>query len=94
VAPLLLANATDAARAQIDGLHAAFEPWRKQLSAEEWARLYVLVLGSKMPRAGNLQFSCFTCAMGQEAIDKRLVYAEGIFTADGAKQLLGRLGRQ
>lgn len=91
VAPLLLANATDAARAQLDGLHAAFEPWRKQLPAEEWARLYVLVLGARMPRAGNLQFSYFTYAMGQEAVDKRLVYAEGIFTADGAKQLLGTL---
>lgn len=90
-APLLLANATDAARAQLDGLHAAFEPWRRQLSAEEWARLYVIVLGPKMPRPGNLQFSYFRYAMGEAAVDKRLVYAEGIFSADGAKQLLGTL---
>jgi hypothetical protein len=90
-APLVLANATDAARLQLDGLHAAFEPWRRRLSAEEWARLYVLVLGSKMPRAGNLQFSYFVYAMGEDAVDKRLVYAEGIFSADSAKRLLGTL---
>lgn len=91
VAPLVLANASDAARLQLDGLHAAFEPWRRQLSAEEWARLHVLVLGSKMPRPGNLQFSYFVYAMGAEAVDRRLVYAEGIYSPDGAKQLLGTL---
>ena len=35
VAPVLLANAADAARLQLDGLHAVVQRWRSQLTAEE-----------------------------------------------------------
>lgn len=92
IAPLVLANSNDAARDQLDGLHAAFDPWRRQLSPEEWARLYVLVLGSKMPRDGNLQYSYFAFAMGQEAVTtQRLVYTEGVTSPAAATSLLGTM---
>ncbi len=92
IAPLVLANADDAAKLQLDGLHATFEPWRRQLSAEEWARLHVLVLGSKMPRDGNLQYSYFAFALGSQAVaTQRLVYTEGVTNPQAATQLLGTM---
>jgi hypothetical protein len=89
VAPLLLANAGSAARAQIDMLHAAIQSWRATLAEGEWEKARVFVLGPRMPRAGNLQFAYFRHAMGDEAVDHRLIYAEGIFQQAGALSLLG-----
>jgi hypothetical protein len=90
-APLLLANAAAASRAQIDMLHAAVQSWRATLAPGEWEATRVFVLGPRMPRAGNLQFAYFRYAMGEEAVDRRLIYAEGIFDADAARSLLGTI---
>jgi hypothetical protein len=86
--PLLLANANDAAKAQLDGLHALMQRWRAGLSPEEWQRLNVVVMGGRQPRAGNLQFSYFVQAMGRQAVDRRLIYAEGLSTPEAALALL------
>jgi hypothetical protein len=91
VAPLTLANANDAARAQVDGLHAAFQRLRGGLGARELAQLYVLVLGSKTPRAGNLQYEYFVNALGREAADKRVIYVEGVFDRERALGVLATL---
>lgn len=91
VAPLLLANAADAARVQLDGMHELLQRWRSQLTPEEWQRLYVVVLGAKTPRAGNVQFEYFAYALGRDAVDKRLVYAEGIFDVEGGLRVLATL---
>lgn len=91
VAPLLLANADDAARLQLDGLHALAQRWRQELTPEEWHRLYVLVLGGKLPRAGNLQYAYFVEALGPGSADRRVIYAEGIFDQAGALALLATI---
>jgi hypothetical protein len=91
MAPLLLANADDAARVQLDGLHAAVEPWRASLSDAEWRRLIVVVLGAKTPRPGNVQLEYFAYAMGRETIDRRLIYAEGLFDVEAGLRLVGTL---
>jgi hypothetical protein len=91
MAPLALANAADAARVQVDGLHAAFTAMKAQMSAAELAHLYVLVLGSKTPRADNLQYEYFVNALGPGSGGKRVIYAEGIFDKDRALGLLGTL---
>jgi hypothetical protein len=91
VAALTLANAADAASAQVDGLHAAFEKLKRDLSSRELADLYVLILGPKTPRAGNLQYQYFANALGPDAAEKRVIYAEGIFDKDQALGLLGTL---
>ena len=91
MAPLILANAADAAVAQIDGLHALVQQFRSEISDEEWKRLYVLVLGQRMPRAGNLQFEYFVNALGAGAIDNRLFYAEGITDVKGGLALLATI---
>jgi len=91
VVPLLLANATDVARGQLDGLHELVQRWRSQMTPEEWQRLYVIVLGPKTPRAGNVQFEYFAYALGREAVDKRVIYAEGIVDVEGGLRLLATL---
>lgn len=88
VGSLLLANATDAAKAQLDGLHALMQRWRAGMLPEEWQRLFVVVMGGRQPRAGNLQFSYFVQAMGRQAVDRRLIYAEGLSTPEAAMALL------
>ena len=86
--PLLLANAAEAARAQVDGLDAAFRDFKGRLSPDEVARLYVIVLGLRMPRVGNLQFNYFVNAMGRDEIDRHLIYAEGVTDVKGGESLL------
>ncbi len=90
-APLVLANAADAATAQLDGLHAIVQQWRGEMGEAEWQRLYVVILGPRMPRAGNLQFAYFANALGNAAIDQRLFYAEGIFDVKGGLDLLATI---
>jgi hypothetical protein len=91
VAPLTLANASDAARAQVDGLHHAFERLKADMSERELAELYVLVLGSKTPRAGNLQYEYFVNALGRDAADRRVIYVEGVFDRERALGVLATL---
>jgi hypothetical protein len=90
VSPDVLANAADAAQAQLDGLHAAVQRIRSELSAAEWARSFVLVLGGKQPRVGNLQFEYFVNAVDGQA-DRRVIYAEGIFEPKQAVALLATI---
>jgi len=91
LAPLLLANADLAAKVQIEALHAAVETWRAEISPEEWDKTRVFVLGPRMPRRGNLQYGYFTYALGKEAADTRLIYAENVFDKAGAIKLLATI---
>lgn len=91
LAPILLASAASAARAQIDMIHAVVQGWRAQMSDDEWKRVRVFVLGPRMPRAANLQFSYFRFALGEDAVDTRLIYAENVFDQPGALSLLGTI---
>lgn len=91
VVPLLLASAAEAARLQLDGLHSVVRQWRATLTPEEWQRVYVVVLGPKTPRPGNLHLEYFAYALGRDAIDRRLIYAEGILDVEDGLQLLATL---
>jgi hypothetical protein len=91
VAPLLLASAAEAARLQLDGLHSVVRQWRQTLSPEEWQRLHVVVLGPKTPRPGNVRLEYFAYALGRDAIDRRLIYAEGIPDVEDGLQVLAGL---
>lgn len=88
--PALLANAADAGRAQLDALHALVQRHKRAMTAEEWSRLYVLVLGAKLPREGNVQYEYFIAALGRGA-ERRVIYAESIFDKDRAMALLGTI---
>src|SRR5262249_7626387 len=89
MAPLVLANSTDAAKSQIDGLHRQMTAWRAELPPEEWKSLKVVVTGGQMPRAGNLAVQYFAWLLGEQGEGKRIVYAESIFDETKALNLLG-----
>jgi hypothetical protein len=89
--PLVMASADSAARLQLDGLHALVGRWRAEMGEAAWRRAYVVVLGPRQPRVGNLQYVYFVRALGPGAEGKRLFYAEGTFDRDGGQRLLGTI---
>jgi hypothetical protein len=76
MAPLVLAHVADAARAQIDAYHAQILLWRRQIPADEWGRLRVVVMGPQLPRKHNVAVQYFAKLMGLPGESRRLVYAE------------------
>jgi hypothetical protein len=88
MAPLLLANIDEAARAEIDALHRLVGSWRESMPAEQWRRLTVMVLGRQTPRKDNLASQYFARLLGEPGEGRRLIYAEGLFEEAQALDLL------
>lgn len=87
--PLVLANVAEAARAQLDGLHAAVSAWRREMAPEEWRRLHVVVIGVHMAREDELATQYFLRLLGEPREGGRVVYAEGLWEEQRALDLLG-----
>jgi hypothetical protein len=87
--PLLLANADEAARLQLDALHAQTMTWRRELTDDEWHRLHVIVMGSAMPRRGHIAVQYFARLLGERGEGDRIVYAEALWDEGKARDLLG-----
>jgi hypothetical protein len=86
--PLLEAYAADAAHAQIDALHRQMKAWKDRLTDAEWEQLRVIVMGTQMPRRGNLAVQYFARLLGEVGEGKRITYAEAIFDESRALDLL------
>ena len=86
--PLLLANALDAARAEIDDLDAAVKSVRATLGDGAFARLHVIVVGAHMAREGEIAMQYFERTLGERE-GLKLVFAEGVWDEPGELQLLG-----
>jgi len=89
MAPLVLANATDAARAQLDGLHKQMQAWKTTLTTDEWKALHVVIMGSAAPRRGNVAVQYFSRLLGEKGEGERIIYAEALFDESRAVNLLG-----
>jgi hypothetical protein len=97
--PDLLANAGDAARDQIDTMHAAVEAWKRQMTPEERGQLRAVVAASHMSRPGNVAAQYFSVTLGdawegrfqQEDAQpgKRVLSSEVAFDEASAFALLG-----
>jgi hypothetical protein len=85
----LLANASDAARAELDALDKQVRAWRANLPAEAWKRLHVVIMGSALPRRGNIATQYFARLLGEKGEGRRIVYAEATFEEPRALNLLG-----
>jgi hypothetical protein len=83
--PLVLKNVGEAARAELDALHARVEAWRSEMTAEEWKSLRVVILGSALPRKENTAVQYFARLLGEPGEGPRIIYAESI--RDEAKAL-------
>ncbi|MFO0843640.1 MAG: hypothetical protein U0797_14795 [Gemmataceae bacterium] len=82
-------NNKEAARAQIDSMHARMTEIKARLSAADWGRLTAIVLGTQQPRKDNVAVQYFARLFGVPGEGRRIVYAEGIFDEAKALQLLG-----
>ena len=88
VAPLLLANAADAANIQIEALDQAVQTLNKKLKPGEFEKAIAVITGPKTPREGNLQFQYFVYAFGAGSAGTRVLYMESIFDRDAALGVL------
>ncbi|MDC0711233.1 hypothetical protein POL68_22375 [Stigmatella sp. ncwal1] len=63
--PDLLRNAEDAARDQIETMHATVEAWRQEMTPGERQRLRAVVATSHMARPGNVAVQYFSVTLGE-----------------------------
>ncbi|MCC6743903.1 MAG: hypothetical protein IT175_08580 [Acidobacteria bacterium] len=70
-------------------LNAIVTRWRATLTADEWSRLHVVIMGVHMARDGELAQQYFVRLLGEPGEGRRVVYAEGIFDEARALDLLG-----
>ena len=84
IKPFWLADAADAARAQLVALHDIVDGWRTAMDPADWARLHVVVPGAPAARAGNLQVQYFLRMLGEPAPGNRVIYSENLFSEDRA----------
>ena len=89
MAPLVMENVTEAARAQLDAIHAQVSAWRRELSPEEWDRMHVLIVGPHMPREGLVVMQYFLRLLHEPQEGRRVVYAESLWEERQALDLLG-----
>ncbi|MCM0034442.1 MAG: hypothetical protein NBV66_01495 [Burkholderiaceae bacterium] len=88
IAPLLLANAADAASVQVDALDQAVRELSEKLKPGEFEKAVAVITGPKTPREGNLQFQYFVFAFGSGSAGTRVLYMESIFDRDAALNVL------
>jgi hypothetical protein len=89
MAPLVMENVTEAARAQLDAMHAQVSAWRRDLSSQEWSRLHVLIVGPHMPRQDLVVTQYFLRLLHEPGEGRRVVYAESLWEEPKALDLLG-----
>ena len=87
--PLMLANADDAARSQIDAYHARVSAWRRELTAEEWSKLHVVILGPQMPHKHNVSVQYFAKLMGLAGEARRLISTSVLWRRGAAARYKG-----
>jgi hypothetical protein len=87
VAPLLLANALDAAAAEIADLDAAVAGVRRSLTPQAFSQLHVVVVGAHMAREGEIALQYFEKLLGERE-GLRIVFAEGLWDEPSELQLL------
>jgi hypothetical protein len=90
--PDVMANCAAAARAQLQATHRQVMSWKKEMTAEEWDKLTVIVQGAQTPRKENAAVQYFARLFGESSGEgRRVVYAEGLWDEDKALNLLGTL---
>jgi len=89
MAPLVMQNVSEAARAQLDATHAQVSAWRRDLSPQEWSRLHVVIIGPHMPREDLVVTQYFLRLLHEPREGGRVVYAESLWQEPQALDLLG-----
>lgn len=88
VGPSLLGNLYDASDVELKSLAALVTRWRSEMSAAEWTRLYVVVLGPARPRERLPPYDYFARLLGPAAAGTHLIHADNVTDVSGALDLL------
>ncbi len=89
MSPLVMANVADAARAQLDAIHAQVSAWRRELTTREWDGLHVLIVAAHMPRDQSLHIQYFARLLHEPNEGGRIVVAESLWEEPKALDLYG-----
>ena len=91
VAPDILENVTEAARAQLELINAEMTRILMSMKPDEKSTFFVVVGSVHQARTKNIQMQYFQALLGTEALenDRRVIYGESIRDARGALDLLG-----
>ncbi len=89
MAPLVLENVGEASRAQLDATHALVSRWRRDMSAEEWSQLHVVITGPHMAREGLVTQQYFFRLLNEPGEGGRVVFAEAVWQEAEVLNLLG-----
>lgn len=89
MAPLVMQNVTEAARAQLDAIHSQVSAWRDDLDPQQWSELHVVIIGPHMPRQDLVVTQYFLRLLHEPAEGRRVVYAESLWEEPKALDLLG-----
>jgi hypothetical protein len=87
--PLVMENVAEATRAQLDATHAVVSAWRHKMSADEWGRMHVVIIGPHMPREDLVVTQYFLRLLKEPAEGHRVIYAESLWQEQQAMDLLG-----
>lgn len=88
IMPAVQANIDESAQGQLDGLHKQMTAWRAEMTPAELNALRVVIMGSALPRRGNLAVQYFARLLGEKSESPRIVYAESVWEEDRAMRLL------
>jgi hypothetical protein len=85
-----LENAYEAAGSQITTMDDAMSKWHREMTAEEWKKLHVIILTTHMPRKELLAFQYFQKLLNQPEEGEQIIVAEsaGTTTDEQAIDLL------
>ncbi len=72
-APLVLANADEAAEAHLTLLNSQMEAWRREMTPEEWRSMHVVVMSVHMARDREIAMQYFTRLLGEPTEGHRLI---------------------
>lgn len=86
--PLVMKNVGEAARAELDALHARVTAWRSEMTPEEWKSLKVVILGSALPRKQSLTVQYFSRLLGEPGEGPRIIFAESVRDEEKALDLM------
>jgi hypothetical protein len=88
MAPVLLENVDEAARAELDALHSHVSEWRNQMTPDEWKALHVIVMVAHMPRDEEITVQYFQRLLDEPVEGHRIICAEGLWEEPRALDLL------
>jgi hypothetical protein len=86
--PMVMKSVGEAARAELDALHARVSAWRSEITPEEWKTVKVVILGSPLPRQQNLAVQYFARLLGEPGEGPRIIYAESVHEEARALDLM------